>query len=52
MIKQLPDSWVRKAIHSAINNCSVVNPFDTTVVYLQDDQGNNVQDGEGTIFKY
>ena len=47
MIKQLPDSWVRKAVYTAINNCSVVDPFDTTVVYLQDNQGNNVQDGDG-----
>tara|TARA_R110000787_G_scaffold836_1_gene3049 strand:- start:28 stop:552 length:525 start_codon:yes stop_codon:yes gene_type:complete len=47
MIKQLPDKWVRKAIHNAINNCNVVDELDNTIYYLQDGEGNNIQDGLG-----
>jgi hypothetical protein len=32
MIKQLPDKWVRKAIHTAINNCSVLDVLNSTNV--------------------
>lgn len=32
MIKQLPDTWVRKAVHTAINNCSVLDVLNSTNV--------------------
>ena len=34
MIKQLPDKWVRKAIHTAINNCSVLDVLNSTNVTI------------------
>ena len=42
MIKQLPDKWVRKAIHTAINNCSVLDVLNSTNVTVPcyDDNAN------------
>tara|TARA_R110000803_G_scaffold23069_5_gene56866 strand:+ start:2291 stop:2743 length:453 start_codon:yes stop_codon:yes gene_type:complete len=34
MIKQLPDTWVRKAVHTAINNCSVLDVLSSTTIQV------------------